>query len=417
MSYGRQTTHSAGTLAVPDEHSGAQDLLGKSTDYHGFIRKRGKRERFFENFKFAKSIIPDLLLWRQRFAIVANGCIYIYSNENASKPLQLVHLEGYNLMYLMESEQSRWAFRLESIHSQAKVHYFSCVNDESRKKWMKMIRNGMYEANGQEVESPPTNDDYIYQYLLKPVFVQPEDTSNLPTEDDDAYNDGGGGGGGDSDDDDGSSDQSDYCVINDEDLPKVAPVKTKPNIPRPAIPPAIQEESDDTHGVKGQNGQLKKVKTSKGKGTPDYINAPDKKSKTLPAVQKPVGQKPVAAQRHSNPVAPKSKTQPQKNRIPSETEYMFNDSDRTKALQILKSKPKGTYLVRLSRNQDGKVLAVQTEDDVKEYRIFEKNKQVTLNNKDYYHSVEDLLSNYLDRNLPNRNISLTRAFSQTDVRF
>lgn len=106
---------------------GAQDLLKQtaSVSHSGFLRKRGKLERFVGSNGLFKALFSELskcksmfqyiyrliyhflfidvwcFYWtvfvgRQRFVIIGRGCLYIYADEQGRAPLQSVSLKGYS---------------------------------------------------------------------------------------------------------------------------------------------------------------------------------------------------------------------------------------------------------------------------------------------------------------------------------
>ncbi|XP_046545434.1 SH3 domain-binding protein 2-like isoform X2 [Haliotis rubra] len=406
---------------IPEPYTGlgAQQLLQHHPPRHtGFLRKRGKRERMLESFRLTRSLLGRVLRWRQRFVVISQGCIYCYVSETATKPLQAFSLIGYNRLLSMDEEPTnRWTFSITSPDPTAKIHFFACVSDVDRMTWMRAIREEMVQANnikddcfsaGSLASNSSSKD--VYVILQKPIFEPPESDSEE-----------------DSEEDDEAEDDSDYDQINDLDLDKAR----RPRIPLPPTPddPGYKAPTTEVQKAPAKLPPPKPHKANSEKHT--YINSPKgPKTNSLPAhatssaaksaVPKP-NPKPVpksAAIPAQQPPKPTLKVKPESAPVPDEKEYFFPENNRDKALSILREqKDQGTYLVRMSRSNDQKVLSVMTENDViKEYKIMQKEKKVTINNRDFYKSVGDLLVAYKGKPLPNRTTSLGRAYSSTDLR-
>ncbi|KAK7471629.1 hypothetical protein BaRGS_00035726 [Batillaria attramentaria] len=129
--------------------------------------------------------------------------------------------------------------------------------------------------------------------------------------------------------------------------------------------------------------------------------------------------KPLDARKRESAVSPpkvKPPTAEKPHRRLSEKDCLFDNSDREQAINILREKQvPGTFLIRKSRQGDSKVLAVMTAEDVKEYKIFTDNGQVTLDKKSFFRTVDDLLENYSHSPLPNRTQTLGRAYSSHQI--
>ena len=78
----------------------------------------------------------------------------------------------------------------------------------------------------------------------------------------------------------------------------------------------------------------------------------------------------------------------------------------------------GTFLVRKSRQDDQKVLSVRTDEGVKEYKIYNKDRGLSIDNKEnWFSTTEELLNFYADHDIPHRVLTLSRGYSTTDMRF
>ncbi|XP_062605517.1 SH3 domain-binding protein 2-like [Saccostrea cucullata] len=162
-------------------------------------------------------------------------------------------------------------------------------------------------------------------------------------------------------------------------------IKGKPNVPKRKPPSTPKHNDDDTDSDsdydKIAEDEMKKIR-----------------AKPLPAIP--------SEEVVKRPHKPK-KLKPRK----SEDEYVFNDSDRDKAIEILSNRGSGTFLVRKSRASDQQVLSVQTEEGMKEYKIYSKPDGLTIDNKTYFQTVDKLIDNYKRMTLPNRTTTLSRGFS------
>ncbi|XP_025096694.1 SH3 domain-binding protein 2-like isoform X2 [Pomacea canaliculata] len=367
---------SATRVITPHKTIGAQELISGPHDRSGFLRKRGQKERLFENLKLSKHVN-----WRQRFVVVSDCCCYCYDDELAKEPLQCFSLAGYNRVYRTTSERNPFCFMVEPINRwQEKLHIFSCSSEDDRKLWMQAFKGAMVEANDAKNSSKgESGDSDEFKDIEKPIFETEDNHLSQTTV---SLHDDSGGDAVDSDTD------SDYDRV-DEDLlqqqQQVFPPQRLRKVPLPPIPQG--DVSPRAHTSPIEPSPPPRVNKNKPRTGPRHDVAPP-----IPAA--------------------KPQVSPEKPRRLSERDSLFDDSDREKAIAILREKKAlGTFLIRKSRQGDSRVLAVMTAEDVKEYKIFEEGNRVTLDRKQFFRDVDELLDTYSREPLPNRQQTLTRSFS------
>ncbi|XP_060081749.1 uncharacterized protein LOC132561050 [Ylistrum balloti] len=353
----------------PQTTIGAQDLLMLGVKYYGFIRKRGQLERTLESLPVIKLIITK---WRQKFAVISKGCLYVYNDEFSTSPFQSVSLRGYDHVVREKENYSERmkSFKLYSKEQPGRKQFiFGSATDGDRKKWMKSLKEEMMLANEAEDEDDdsesglgPTGDDEPedeYTYLEKQVKIK-------------VY-------------------------------PPVIPPRpqaSKPKTNRKLPEPGFDQESDDSDYDKIAEGELSIIR-----GRPPLPEIPKDEQKTT---KDHLSQKPKAAK-------PLPAAKPNLRRQVSKDDFMFDSSDRVQVETILSKKTQGTYLVRKSRSNDNEVLSVQTVDGMKEFKIFRKDGQYSIDHKNSFKTLERLVEHYSKEKLPNRPESLSRGYSCTDL--
>ncbi|XP_050396695.1 SH3 domain-binding protein 2 [Patella vulgata] len=446
-------------LHTPQKNIGAQALLNISECSHsGYLAKRGRRERIVERFNLPqKPIFKDIKKWRKRFVIISQGCVYIYDKESSRNPHKAFPLAGYNQLFKMGSDNDELIFRLEGLYPQMKEYQFSCSSEGERKEWMKQLREEMCIANNVEPDQMPSGgsvtDDDVYVYLQKPI----KEVENV--QDDELYDDAGDDAGGENEE--YGSDDDSY-----DEIPEGL-VVPRNRMPLPPTPKDMRKNTMDSKNTSlkpnaalqppAKNVPVVKTKPPVPMSSTQNVNPPKKKPPLLPPDQNdsPVKKKvlPVPVPQNDSPVKKKVPPVPQndspvKKKVPlpptsdkrqtnpklpsmakdtkangkfsklpplSEKDYLFPSSDRQEAAKILKHGPVGTYLVRDSRSDGTKVLAVNTEDDVREYKVFTQGNKVSIDKKTYHNSMRDLLNVYSENNLPRRDITLGKAYSNLDL--
>ncbi|CAC5366134.1 VAV [Mytilus coruscus] len=182
--------------------------------------------------------------------------------------------------------------------------------------------------------------------------------------------------------------QSDFD--QDEYVSLEKPVQTAANMPLPPSPP---EDEDDLS---------------------DYDTITDDAciGRALPVVPPNVPKE--RTPRLVEPIKPKVPQKPPSNIKKlrySRSEFEFNSSNRTKVEGILDNLSVGTFLVRQSRKDNQEVLSVKTEDGIKEYKIYNKQRGLSIDNKEqWFSTTEELLDYYSQKDIPNRVMTLSRAY-------
>ncbi|XP_048746891.2 SH3 domain-binding protein 2-like [Ostrea edulis] len=352
-----ETLHRKELLEEPHRHIGAQDLLKQtaSVSHSGFLRKRGKLERFVGSNGLFKALFSELSKWRQRFVIIGRGCLYIYADEQGRAPLQSVSLKGYSKVVRPPDTMgievdTRRCFQVVPANERTmKTFIFGCAKDGERKEWMQKIREEMLFANAVKDDkeiSGTESDEYVY--LERPVID---------------------------------------AIINQK-------TPERPGIPKRKPPKTPNETGDsDTDSDYDQipEEEMKKIR-----------------SKPLPEIPKEDNE--VV----KRPEKPKKRQNVKSRKTSDHDEYLFDNSDRSQAIEILSNRLSGTFLVRKSRAGDQQVLSVQTEEGMKEYKIYPKPDGLTIDHKTYFNSIEGLVDNYKRKSLPNRTTTLSRGYSVSE---
>ncbi|KAL8605824.1 hypothetical protein ACOMHN_051433 [Nucella lapillus] len=452
----------------------AQDVVQMQPERYGFLRKRGQKERMLENLHLSRHIN-----WRQRFVAVKDGCCYCFTDEVARAPLQTFSLEGYNRIYRARSERAAFVFTVEPApNCRKKVHTFAATTNDERIDWMHKFKDAMYKANDVQLTphgSCSVEPDDIYVVLEKPVYEvdlarhsQSLDDS-FEDEEDEEYSD-------DSDYD--RPDESLLEAIKERTTRKNVPLPPVPQDaaknevsstakrpaallpPRSRLPSSSPDSSAD--GTFPYRSKPPDPRNRPALPNPPSANlhdsSPTSPANTLPKSRppppgptpKPSYTPPAPALRPKPAVAVPAVGAAAKPSLPgkpvrrlSERDSFFDESDRVAAIERLKdsnSSP-GTFLIRKSRQGDSKVgpspvslfppvflhsdpsnspvnevLVVMTTDDVKEYKMFTENYQVSLDKQTFFNTVDDLLEHYSRSPLPNRQQTLTRSYSTVSSR-
>lgn len=342
-------------MSEPHTHIGAQDLLKQkdSVSHSGFLRKRGKLERLVGSNGLFTAIFSELSKWRQRFVIVGRGCLYVYEDEHGRSPLQSVSLKDYTRVERPTSEMGRLEIDTRRC--------FRVVPSNERS--MKTFVFGCAK-DGERKE---------WMYKIREEML----LANSKTDDTEVSGMG----------------SDEYVYLEKPIIEQIiqAPAYSKPDVPKRRPPQIPEEASSDSDGSDYDSIQDEDVKRIRGKPLPEV------------------------PREHSVVRRPEKPKKPQylksQGKAADPTEYLFDNSDRQKAIDILARRVSGTFLVRKSRMGDQQVLSVQTEEGMKEYKIYDKPSGLTIDNKTYFTSVEKLIENYKRQSLPNRRTTLMRGFS------
>lgn len=387
----------------------AQELAQSQPDKCGFLRKRGQTERLFENLHLSKHFN-----WRQKFVVVHDGCCYYFDSELSRVPRRTFSLEGYNRVIRRASERAQHVFAVEPADGLGrKSHYFAAISEIEMKQWMVVFRKNMIQANdGASASGGSLNsvDDADFSDLEKPIFVKEADT----------FSNGRGANNIDDDDDEEerAEEEEEGSYDSDYDQPKEEWLEDKRRLERRSVPlPPLPTEANNNN-----SNNISKTRTlparpplptpkadpkppgpkgGEGGRQPRRPSAPTPEDRVSPPRAKP---KPPPPEKPQKP-------RPLRRRF-SEQDCLFDNSDREAAIQILtKNQAMGTFLIRKSRQGDSKVLAVCTDEGIKEYKIFTEGRQVTLDKKTLFNNVDELLEHYSKTFLPNRTVTLSRSYS------
>nr|XP_022289529.1 SH3 domain-binding protein 2-like [Crassostrea virginica] len=343
-------------LEEPHRHIGAQDLLKQrdSVSHSGFLRKRGKLERIVGSNGLFTAIFSELSKWRQRFVIIGRGCLYVYADEHGRSPLQAVSLRGYSRV-----ERPPEGMGLEEVTRRC---FRIIPSDEST---MKTFVFGCAK-DGERKE------------WMKNVRMEMQ-LANSKTNEQQLP----------------GMDLDDYVALERPVIEQIIKETRarQGNVPR-RKPPKTPDSDDSESDAESDYDRITDDVVQKIRGKP----LPD-----IPKEEK-------VTRRPAKPQKPQYLT----SKDVDPNEYLFDGSDRTKAINILSNRASGTFLVRKSRAGDQQVLSVQTDDGMKEYKIYEKPAGLTIDNKSYFPTVEKLIENYKRMTLPNRATTLSRGFSVSE---
>lgn len=337
---------------TPRSTLSAQDILTLSPSHYGFLRYEGGLEQFVDRYYILKPIFREAAKWRLRYAVLYEGCMYLYPDELSRNPLKAFSLADYesvNRIPNTEPNDRKQRFMLVPSESEgAKIMKFFTTSDTERKVWFQKIRKEMEFAitGNSQIRSEPDIDEYIS--LEKPIVKMPPRPRPQP------------------------------AATTQMTPAKPLPAATTQKTPAKPLPPPPGADSDDDCS--------------------DYDTIQED---ALPELKSPI--KPH--------VAPK----PQKKNRFSRTEFEFNSSDRSRVEGILEDKDIGTFLVRKSRQDEQEVLSIKTTEGVKEYKIYHKVNGFSIDNKlKWFPTTEDLLDFYTENDVPNRGMTLTRAYSSPE---
>ncbi|XP_052773015.1 SH3 domain-binding protein 2-like [Mya arenaria] len=310
-----------------------------------------KQGRIERTIKFLK--------WRQRYVVLSKGCLYIYNDEYATAPMSSAFLGNYiKCVRQRVPGRMQWIFQLvpatqATLGTSGTSHslMFCSATEEERKEWMSAIKNELMLAH-------KFTEEQIAQHKL------------------------------------GCSDEE-YIYL------EKSVVAERPRALHPARNvPLPREEEEDYHEI--ANEQM----------LPDNQIQPSKRNKpTFPAPQPGAQDKGFVRQTSSPATSPlPSPTSPS---AVSKTSYEYEGSDRNHIERLLVALPRGTYLVRKSRQDNKEVLSVNIDNSLKEFKIYDKDGQVTVDQTTLFPTLEKLLEYYTQNNLPKHTSSLTKPYRES----
>lgn len=365
---------------------GAQDIISlKTVSHKGFLRYKGSLEKIVERVVIFKPFFREAVKWRQRFVVLCEGCLYIYHDEYSRSPAKALSLAYFNSIKRQEGSErrQRMSFDLIPINDLDKCLTFCSPTDEERKIWFKKIKREMEHA--AHVTSHLASDVELDEYisLEKPVHT---DTSNLVEK--------------------LNNKKKNKGKKKKEESPGQPP---PPRKPLPPIPPADDEENENEDDDEQDNyDEISELNTHSPRPLPEVPSEAKANAKHPPHVK---------GQRLVDPIKPKPAPKPTTRKAPrfSKSEFEFDSSDKVRVEQLLENTAVGTFLVRKSRQDNQEVLSIKTEEGIKEYKIYNKERGLSIDNKmNWFKTTEELLDFYAEHDIPNRGLTLTRGYSRTD---
>lgn len=364
---------------------GAQDIVSLTTSSHnGFLRYEGSLERFVKATVIFKPFFREAVNWRQRFVVLCERCMYLYKDEYSTSPIKAVSLANYSRIQRIEGNgvndrRKRMSFELVSLNQAYKNMKFCSTNDGERKVWFQKIRKEMELAAHALSDLRSDFDQEEYTSLELPV--QSVSPSMIQC---------------------GKPDKGGKNKAQEKEYKKgKQPVPKKP---LPPIPTPDKDDSDD-------------------EPTDDYDTITDavflpRPLPVVPLQTVNIKKTPGTNTRLKEPIKPRTAPKPRnkKDNKFARSEFEYNSNNRTKAEEILENMPVGTFLVRQSRQDNQEVLSVKTDEGVKEYKIYNKDRGLSIDNKDnWFSTTEELLSYYAGHDIPHRVLTLSRGYSTTDL--
>ncbi|XP_063435222.1 SH3 domain-binding protein 2-like isoform X2 [Mytilus trossulus] len=373
---------------------GAQDISTlNTTNHHGFLRYEGGLEKFVRRTVIFKPFFREAVKWRQRFVVLCEGCMYLYKDEYATSPLKAFSLADFTRIQRFQDNdrRTRMKFQLVPLNedSPQKFLTFCSSTDEERKVWFQKIRKEMDEAvhGSSHLQSDFDQDEYVS--LETPVQVQPAHTYREPDK---------------------------KLVKKSKNNEKKK--KEKDNKPNEKDNKPNEKDKNENTATAGRRLPPSPPEDDDEDDLSDYDTIAEDAfvSRALPAVPPSVPKE--RTPRLIEPIKPKVPQKPQSNIKKlrySRSEFEFNSSDRTQVEGILDEMSVGTFLVRKSRQDNQEVLSVKTDDGIKEYKIYNKNRGLSIDNKEqWFSTTEELLDHYSQQDIPNRVMTLSRAYSTTE---
>lgn len=366
------------TLPEPLKHIGAQDLGGfhGGCTRNGFLRKQGKLERMFK-----------FLTWRQRYVVIAHGCIYIFKNEFSRSYIMAVALGTYNKTIRGTNiPRMPFVFRvMPHDPTTGKILVFSCPDEANQKSWMAAIKKDLLKAN--DVSTKDIDDDSLedYVYLEKDVRTIKEEVAASNKQPDP---------------------EKDYSIIKDTDVVK--------HLGRKPTSPHSTSSLPSQHTTKQEftNKPPKSSTIATAQPASDLKNKTKATQPTSPTNNKPFKKKMQTPNQTQNKQRKPTLTDDEDDEKPftDRKSYMYEGTDREQVEGLLLSKTEGTFLIRTSRSDGREVLSINIGDSLKEFKIYIKEKKCTIDNKTYFDSTDELLLYYHNNNLPGKTVKLTKAY-------
>ncbi|XP_019631975.1 PREDICTED: SH3 domain-binding protein 2-like [Branchiostoma belcheri] len=137
---GQQDKHVIPGVTEPHITISAQELLsdGKAI-FYGWLRKKGN-----------DVLSQRFMIWKHRYVILKDGCVYYFKNETSEKPCGAFSLSNYTKIMRavdVETTELPWPFLLVGRFPQMRTWYFSASNEQDMQHWMLNMKNEMDAVN------------------------------------------------------------------------------------------------------------------------------------------------------------------------------------------------------------------------------------------------------------------------------
>ncbi|KAL3863829.1 hypothetical protein ACJMK2_005558 [Sinanodonta woodiana] len=387
----------------PFQNIGANDLVRVGYTMCGFLRKKGKIERLIE-----KRVSVN---WRQKYVILSEGCIYVFSNELSKSPSQGFSLSAYSSVAMVDHPSMHYVFEVRPKDPQKRPHIFACESDEKRLEWMRNIYEFIMLANSQY---PPSNIKHLQYIDIDGVDVTQASKMQYETT---------------------------LPKRPDMPLPEIPTAqKNKARAPAP-LPSAKEKEMVSEYDLENEEEDDEYTEPdnftpptqSKDKGRQFGISLPGmalpahpvsekKEAVTSPTSLKP--KKPLPAVPVESPkelpVDKRTSSGYRKVEVRSVyyneddlNEFILDSSDNNEAQRLLKGKPQGTFLIRNSSSGPSeKVLVYQSDEGFKQMKILKEGDKVWLTPTEKFDNIIKLLEYYKQNNLPTRQMKLFQGYNR-----
>lgn len=415
---------------------GCQDLLKQPVSFCGWVRKRHLASKL------------KIFRWPKVYMVISTGCVYYFKNEYCKSPAGKFSLFGFNCVSRAQDvkvSEAYFPFKIDHLHTEFKSYYFACSSEMEMKQWMKAIKEELKLANNPEKR----DGDYYYTE----GFTKMNRAEQTP-EAQGFSNDSGFGPSGDGDsssitykdieesiyDDPNSFKPPDdyglYTKKADEDSDEEL-LGPPPIPPRAQVQPAASGKKSKSKDGKGKKRRKKKESSEElPEESKPSASKPDNAAKEMAAALSKEMEGRFAKQENSGAKRKTSNASQssveedvRKMSIVSDTgaddidedeeedaddywKAIYYDGDNTKSGELIRDLGEdGVYLVRSGSADGSQVLVVFAENMPKKYKIQNKDGQYFLAQAGpHADSLEELLYEYYETNLPNTSVVLSTPF-------
>lgn len=357
--------------------------------------------------------------WPHRFVVLTHDSLYVYVDETSKAPHSILALLGYNRVARCDVKGQDWCFSIipEPNMKSMKTKTLACSSDFDRKLWMQAIKSQIYVANnipkpkltvldkitimtGESIE-----DDYSTIELA--VYGSRGDETGV--------------------NEDSHVDDKDYDSADDSDTEINLCKKTARSMSLPySSDSKISKTTSRNRTFTDQSNDSKSSNHDVDENIYEIVDVGQGSQRRLPSDAQPQHSSDPASEDTPRPASdPVQMPPPRYSEVYSEEPaYVnlssiakdFNDShksavkpsleslctlpdtqtDRKYAIDLLhKTKLPGTYLIRKSQKDSNKVLALlDTKKQVKEYKLFGTPDSVTIDGKQCFACLDELLEHY-----------------------